>query len=502
MAIKKSPEKSHGGLGGAFRSVAAFFGSKSAGSSDFREAAGTSVDADDDQWRRLTGDGQRDLAPLTQDRMQRLAHYAWETNLLANRLIELPVAYLLADGVTMHVGGEDDLAVDAQAAIDAHWHDGLNAWDIKLPKRVRELALFGEQCFPVFRDDNARFVRLGYLDPALIETVVTDPENREQPIGIVTRKDKRGVARRYRIIVNVPESAFAERTQEIRKSFDTGDCFYYKVNDLSSASRGRSDLLAQIDWLDAYDQFLFGEMEGAAFRRTFIWDVKITGASPDDVKQRAKEIAVPKSGSARVHNENEEWSAPGPDLKAADSAEGARLFRNHVLGGATIPPTWYSDATDVNRATGESMAEPTEKMLLMRQRTIGHMLVDICRYVLRVHWDALDRELKPAESALLAGVVAQWPELTSKDTTKYAAALQQATAAAAMLIAEGLLSRATALRIIASLVAQLGVQFDVDDELETAEQELAESGGGELEGVPLKNQPPPVVPAAPASDAA
>jgi len=501
MALKKSPEKSYGASGGASRAwVADLIGEtpETAANTEFREAAGATVDADEDQWRRLTGDGRRDLAPLTQDRMQRLAHFQWETNLLANRLIELPVAYLLSQGVKWRVDNDT-----AQAALDAHWSDGLNAWDIKLPKRVRELALFGEACYPVFRDENSKFVRLGYLDPALIETVVMDPENREQPIGVVTKKDRKGMARRYRVIVNVPEKAFATNTQRIREKFDTGDCFFHRVNDLSSTTRGRSDLLAQIDWLDAYDQYLFGELDRAGSLRAFIWDLKITGASPQEIADRAKKIAPPKPGSVRVHNENEEWNAPTPDLKAVDSAAGARLFRNHVLGGATIPEHWYGGAEDVNKSTGSSMTEPTEKMLEMRQRTIGHMLADIGRYVVRSEWDALGDELSPEQAKILATLQVEWPEMTAKDTTKYAAALAQATAAVAMALGEQLVSRETALRVIASIAGRLGVEIDVEEELKKAEKELADHGGTELEGVPLNDQPPPpAIPPAPAAEAA
>lgn len=454
-----------------------------------REAAGATVDADDDDWRRLTGDGRRDLAPMTQDRMQRLAHYQWETNLLANRLIELPVAYLLAGGVRLTIKDEE-----AQAVLNRHWDDGLNAWDLKLPKRARELALFGEQCFPCFRDPNTGFVRLGYLDPALIATVVTDPDNREQPIGVVTKKDKRGESRRYRIVVNVPETAFAETARRIRETFTDGECFFYRVNDLSSTSRGRSDLLAQIDWLDAYDQYLFGELDGAAFRRAFVWDVTMNGASPDEVTARSKTITAPKPGSVRVHNEQETWEAKSPDLQAEDSAAGARLFRNQVLGGATIPEHWYGGGGDVNRSTGESMSEPTEKVLLMRQSVLGYMLTDIGRYVVRSAWDALDRELKPEEADLLGTLTAAWPEMTNKDITKYAASLGQIVAAIAGLLEEGLVTRATALRLVTAVADRLGVEIDVDDELDKATIELAKRGGNELLGMKLRKQPPAPAP--------
>lgn len=437
-----------------------------------REAAGAAIDDDEDSWRRLTGDGKRDLAPMTHERMQRLAHYLWQTNLVANRLIELPLAYLLAKGVSWKVDDED-----AQGALDRHWKDGLNAWDIKLPKRVRELSMFGEQCWPVFRSAATGAVRLGYLDPAKIATVVTDPENQEQPIGIVTKKDRKGRARRYRIIVNVPESAFDERTQQIRATFTDGDCFYFRINELSSATRGVSDLLAQMDWLDAYDQFLYGEIDRAAAVRAFVWDVTLTGATPGEVEARAKKITAPRPNSVRVHNEGETWKAEAPALNAYDAANAARLIRNHILGGATVPEHWYGGAEDVNKSTGSSMTEPTEKMLEMRRTLLGYMLEQVGQYVVRSHWGALDRELSAAEADQLGSLVVEWPEMTAKDTTKYAAALQQTVAAMVQLIAESLLTRETALRIIAALAENFGVSIDVEAELSAALAEMFQVDG-------------------------
>lgn len=445
-----------------------------------REAAGRTVDGDDDQWRRLTGDARRDLAPMTQARMQKLAHFLWESNLVANRLIELPLAYLLAQGLRLRI---DDEAL--QEVLDRHWRDGINAWDMKLPKRVRELAMFGEQCWPVFTDPTSGFVRVGYLDPARIGTVVPDPDNIEQPIGIVTRPDAKGATRRYRIIANVPESAFAERTQAIRDTFTDGDCFFVRVNELSSGARGRSDLLAQMDWLDAYDLFLFGEVDRAAALRAFLWDVTLTGATPEEVAQRARQITAPKPGAVRVHNEGEAWKAETPNLNAYDGSVMARLIRNHMLGGATMPEHWYGGAEDVNRATGESMTEPAEKMLEMRQRIIGHMLEMVGQYVLRAHWRRVGDRLTAAQEQALATLRVEWPEFTAKDTTKYATALQQTTAAVAQGMAEGILTRATALRMVAAIAERLGVEIDEEAELDAALGERAAAGGTELDGIDI-----------------
>ncbi|MCC7484549.1 MAG: hypothetical protein IT529_06125, partial [Burkholderiales bacterium] len=344
---------------------------------NFIEAYGQPVDADEEQWRKLTGDATRDLSPMTQLRMQKLAHYLWETNLLGNRLIELPVAFLLSEGVKLTCEDEEH-----QKVLDRFWRDPINDMDLKLAKKVRELAIFGEQCYPAFVNEADGAVRIGYLDPALIETVVMDPANPEQPIGIVTCKDRRGRTRRYRVIINGPEEVFTARTREIRETFGDGEAFYFRVNDLSSGTRGRSDLLAQADWLDAYDQFMFGELERYGFLRAFVWDLTLKNAAEPKVAERARNFTAPKPGSAYVHNDSEMLDPKTPDLKAVDTAEGARLFRNHVLGGATMPETWFGGGGDVNRSTAAEMAEPTLRIYTMRQRTLKHMLESIGRYVL------------------------------------------------------------------------------------------------------------------------
>lgn len=445
----------------------------------FREAYGVTVDDDEDQWRRLTGDSSRDLSPMSQQRMREVALYLWETNLLGNRIVELPVAYLLAEGVRLAC---DDEA--SQDLLDRFWRDPINQMDIKLPKKLRELAIYGEQCYPVFVNEHSGAVRLGYLDPGLIETVVVDPDNPEQAIGIVTVKDKKGQARRYKVIVNGPdEELFTQRTQAIRETFTDGEAFWFTVNDLSNGRRGRSDLLAQADWLDGYDGYLFGELDRAQFMRAFIWDVTLTGATPDEVKARAKNIVAPRPGSVRVHNEAETWKPETPDLKAQDGAEGARLFRNHVLGGATIPEHWFGGGGDVNRAVGAEMGEPTFKMFSMRQKIVKYMLEQIGVYVLRRAAMAKSGK-EPDIHDDAYKVEAIFPELTAKDTSKYAAALQQVVVACALAIDKGLITKALALAIIGAIAGRLGVEIDAEDELELAREEAQEAAAGDAYTTP------------------
>lgn len=436
--------------------------SEAEGAGRVLEAAGATIDPDDEEgWRRLSGDTDRDLSPLTQSRMRETALYLWDSSLLANRIVELPLAYMLAEGVELRAG---DPAM--QETVQRFWCDPINSMDVKLPKKVRELSIFGEQVWPTFVNEVDGHVRLGYLDPALIENVVVDPDNPEQPIGIVTVRDRKGRALRYRVIVNGPETVFTQRTQEIRKTFADGEAFYFTVNDLSVSRRGRSDLRAPADWVDAYDQFLFGEIERYNFLRAFVWDVTVAGADEEKIRQKARSIKAPTPGSVRVHNDSETWKAESPDIKAGDTADGARLFRNHVLGGATIPEHWFGGGGDVNRSTGDSMGEPTFKAFSMRQRFLKHMLESVGRYVIRQKLIAEAGEPDWWDERLACEGV--FPEMTARDTTKYAAALAQVVAAVNMAIEAGRMSDETGVALIAAVAGRLGVEIDPEAELEAA----------------------------------
>lgn len=444
-----------------------------------REAAGTTVDDDEDGWRRLTGDSTRDLAPITQRRAREVSAWLWQANLLANRIIELPLAFLLADGVKLTVPDPD-----YQEVLQRFWNDPINSMDLKLEKKVRELALFGEQCYPAFVNEISGTVRLGYLDPALIETVVVDPDNPEQPIGIVTVKNKKGEARRYRIIVNgEDDDLFSPRTQKIRTTFTDGDAFYFTINSLSSGVRGRPDLLASADWLDAYDDFLFGEQDRAKYLRAFVWDVTLKGANPDAVKQRAREIVPPSPNSVRVHNDSEIWNAVTPGLQAADTTDSARLLRNHVLGGNSVPEHWFGGGGDVNRSTGESMGDPAFKIMSMRQRIIKYILEEIGRFVVLQH--ALVRRETIDFGKAEYRVSAVFPEMIARDTSRFAAALQQVVAAASQAVDRKFISSKLAIQLIAAIAAQLGVDIDAEQALSDALTEAGKVAEGDVFTDPL-----------------
>lgn len=428
------------------------------------EGNGQTVDPDDELWTRLTGDGARDLDTLSQERMRTVAVYLWDANVIANRIVELPIAYILGEGARLSANEEA-----LQPVLDGFWRHPINAMDKKLPIKVRELSLYGEQIWPVFVNEVSGQVQLGYIHPSRLKEVVVDPDNPEQPVGLVVTKGVMEKELRYRVVVNGPEALFTQRTQALRQTFTDGDVFYFAVNTLSTTRRGRSDLRAPADWLDAYDQFLFGELERYNFLRAFVWDVTVTGADDTKIKEKARSIKAPTPGSVRVHNESEVWKAETPDLQAADTSNGARLFRNHVLGAASIPEHWFGGGGDVNLATAAEMGGPTYKMFSMRQREIRHMLEEVGRFVIRQSILAKEcREPDWTDPRLEVQVV--FPEMIPSDTTKYAAALSQVAAACVTSMEAGLLSEAAAVGLLATVAGRLGYELDPDAELAAARE--------------------------------
>ena len=437
-----------------------------------REAA-SAQGSEEPGWRRLSGDGlssqnDRDLSPMQQDRMQQVAEHLWQSNLIANRLVELPLAYLLAEGVSLQCQDPEH-----QKLLNSFWSDPINNWPLKLTPRVRALGLLGEQCYIANVREGNGFVRLGYLDPRQIATVVTDPYNPEQPIGVVTKRDNRGKQHKYRVIVlGNDDDLFSANTARIRaEDFTDGECLLYQLNKFPNGSRGRSDLLGQIDWLDAYDNFLFNELDRIGYLRSFVWDVTLTGADPDAVKEYQKNFKAPSPNSTFVHNDSVTLEAKSPELQAADTSQSARLLRNHVLGGSTTPEHWFGGGGDVNRAAASEMGEPTFKIYTGRQNFLKLMLEEIGRFVL---WRAAETGgTTPDWSEDKWQVTAVFPELVNRDVTKFAAAMGSVVTAVIQMIDAGLLTEETALKLVADVAQRFGQDFDAKTELENARKEHA-----------------------------
>jgi len=344
-------------------------------------------DTEDAQWRSLTDRVDRDLAPLVQDRMQDIACYLYDSNPMAHRIIEISKDFTVGEGFSFKAKEEN-----VQQILNDFWNDPINNWDLKQYNKSKELSLFGEQLYPVFVNKHNGHVRLGYVDPTMINKVLLDPKNPEIFRKIVLKSNRRGKINSFNII-NVDE-----RITSPTKDMLVGDAFFFTINRVSSSTRGRSDLLPLADWIDGLDQFLFARLERAQILNAFIWDILLEGADEKKIKEFLQATGLPKPGSIRAHNEKVTWNAVTPKLEGSDASNEAKLFKMQILGGAGYPDFWFSDGSNTTRATALSMGLPTLKKLQSRQNYFKYMISHMFNFVIdqaKIH-GTIPKEIDPS----------------------------------------------------------------------------------------------------------
>ncbi|MDD5170030.1 MAG: hypothetical protein PHN75_14525 [Syntrophales bacterium] len=420
------------------------------------------ANADGTIWRRLTTNPSRDLIPILQDRMVEIAYWLNETNPLAGWLIDITTAFIMGEELPFTADN-----TDVKAVLDGFWNDPINRMPLYFPKHVSELHIFGELCFPAFTAKQTGRVRLGYIDPAQIKDVITDPENVKVPIGVTTKGwigevagySVNTEAKSYRVIL--PEDAdyvLSDQAKQIRAQLTNGDCFYWSINNVSNSPRGRSSLLPVADWLDAYEQFLFDYADRWPMLNTFIWDLLVEGGDENDIKQQVQAFTK-KSGSVYGHNEKTKLEASTPDLKTFEASEGARLIRNHIMGRWGYPEHWYGGGGDVNLATAKEMSGPALKMLSQKQLAVKYILQDMLTY--QAHQARNARYLKVSdEDAGKISVVT--PKMDTGDVSKLGSMVQQIATALIGAETQGWVDKDTARKIFAAIVNFTGVDIDLD----------------------------------------
>ena len=403
---------------------------------------------EDEGWRALTEDARRDLTPLTQERMQEIAFHLYDTNPVAHRILEMTKDFVVGEGITFTA--EDP---DVEKVLKEFWNDPVNAWNLKQGQRVLELGLYGEQFYPVAVNEIDGKVRMGYLDPAAVARVISDPEN----VEIIRQVKKKGsvtqVQKTYEV-VNLDEDLKSKTY-----GYLVGDIFFFAINKVANALRGRSDLFSLADWIDGYDQFLFNRLERSHLMNVFLWDVTLEGYNQRQIDDWLKEQGLPKPASMRAHNEKVKWQAIVPELGAHDASEEAKLFRNQILGGAGTPPHWYAGGEGITRATALEMSVPVMKRLKTRQRYFRYIIELIFLFV--IHQAIIHKKLKEDVNRNFAVAL---PKLLEKDIYTLSLGLKFIMEALAKGMEKEWITEKDAKRIYAYMMSQLGLEIEARED--------------------------------------
>ena len=452
------------------RLIGAFFGDiiEQKVSDRLKAASMTDYRKEDEGWRKISGIATRELLSTTQDRMIEIAFWLWETNPMAKWLIEITKDFILAEGLPYEA---KDLEV--KQVLDDFWLDPINRMDIYLEKHVRELFLFGELCFPVFIAQQTGRVRIGYIDPAQIDKVETDPQNVKMNIGIILKGAGGKPGRRLKTILpKDAEFVLSADAQGLRDNYTDGECFFYAINNVTNSPRGRSELLVVADWLDSYEQFLFDYADKWPLLNTFVWDLLVSGGDANLIDEQIKKFTK-KSGSVYGHNEKVTLTPSNPDLKAIDAETGARIFRNHILGPFSYPEHWYGGGGDVNRATAVEMGAPAFKALSSKQRYVKFILEDILGYAITKAREARYLNVSDEDANNYSIIT---PEIATKDLTKYSTVIQQTSTSLATAELQGWIDKDTARKIFIFALTYLGIEINIEELQANIEAQVEQKG--------------------------
>jgi hypothetical protein len=281
----------------------------------------------------------------------------------------------------------------------------------------------------------------------------------------------------------LPEEAdfvLSPEAQAKRREYTDGQCFFFAINNVTNSPRGRSELLTVADWLDNYEQFLFDTADKWRLLNTFFYDLEVQGGDDNAIKEQINKF-VKKAGAVFGHNEKVKTEAISPSLQAPEFAEGARLFRNHILGPFSYPEHWYGGGGDVNRATAVEMGTPTFKTLSAKQRYFKFILESIFDYQIEMGLKSGFLRLSEEEAYNYEVIV---PELSVKDVGKYATMIGEVATSLAVAQNRKWIDRETARQIFGVVINYLGVEI----EMEGMEEKVASEEVEEENEDYLKNQ--------------
>jgi len=421
-------------------------------------------------WRPLSG-SIRDLPAVTHERMQEIAVYLWHRNPLGRRIINAQAEWMIGEGVTISV--EDPRADEL---LRRHW--SANRWDQQLPQLVNELGCFGEDFAPVFANPFSGLVKYGVLDPTWVQEVVPSPDDATTPIGVVQKAHTAGGAeRRYRTLLRrEDEEWLSPAALRERERFGDGEILVTGVNKLRTATRGISDLFALADWLDGYEQLLFADLIRTKAISHYFWDYELSGFNQAEIDAYMAELPPPRPLSSFGHNEKVKRTLVGGGEKSTSGAETTRTFRNHIAGGAGQPEHWYGGGGDVNRSTADSMDGHTVKTLTARQTGLRWMIED------RLHAQ-VDRGIRVGylrDTPEARAITVTMPDLSTKDVSRIASALQAIANAVAVAQTGGFVDQETGARLVAALATHVGLEVDAEEMLARARTQRSESAADDL----------------------
>jgi len=402
---------------------------------------------------------------------------AWQqfqSNPLVKRDSDITRDYIIGSGFQYHSDNDDLQEINTQFVENNDLED-------HAPKFARELFLFGAQCYPVFVKESTGAVTLGYIDPDALDGVVLHPDNPLVKVAVIV-KAQTGAnpwehatdAKVYRIVRRNDAEKLATWEQSQIEPWEdemleskgleeySGSCLFFNANAMSNQGLGCSDYLQIADYADQWDETLFSLGDREQVGGYFVWDVKMIGASPEEVAEAANDRnknTPPRRGGVLRHSDGEEWTPASPDLKQAGSIATVQEQRVNIIGGLGKPEAWFGRPSGTHLATAQAQGDPTFRSLEYKQGRIQKML--------KLMFDLV------RDQAIIAGMpgIAEddttkivMPEMTARDMSVIITALSGLVSALMIIEDREWLEQDVILELLRKAIGELGVEVGMDDD--------------------------------------
>ncbi|MCE2516257.1 MAG: hypothetical protein J4F41_00185 [Alphaproteobacteria bacterium] len=407
-----------------------------------------------------SGTGGGNFSPFSTSpaHMRRMAEHLYHFSPLARGMVDVPLAFQLGRPLRWQHPDEDMLEM-----VEAFWTSAGNNMDIRFLELMRRLALDGELILTRIIDPITGMATIGTLPPDMVTEIECDPMMPDRP-AVLHRK---GFGLEPDMAWRVAGEGWSIMAQALRDAATDGEVHYFTINRTRSTPRGSGDLVPIIDWIRAYENALFEEIENWSDLRSFIYSVQVAGADQAELDQWKKAIGRPDPGEMLFHNDRIELKAIAPALNSYDWANASRQFRNHILTPRAFPEHWFGGGGNVNRATAAEMDTPVLNILQERRNTIIGIAKEVVMVEMLTRLEATGM-MAGRRAELMEDLAVDMQPLTRPDGSKTAAAFASGATAAAHLHMQGLLTTDGALKIISSYAADAGVELDAGEELTAA----------------------------------
>lgn len=383
---------------------------------------------------------------------------AWAVNPIAKSYCDYMRYFVIGKGTQITTEDGDS------ATEQIKYFTELNEWDILEKQICEELSRDGE-VFVRFHDMNklemqASVSRITLIDPLEVQAIDC-PEV--------------GNPKRYRRVYSKlgdMDDSGNQTSETVSEWIPASEIIHIKVNTSYNELRGRSDLLVVLPWLKQLKAWIDNMSRRNYFMAAFNWFVKCSGGvKPSDIT--AKYPTGPAQGTTLAHTPNEEWTASVPDMKWADTTNGARAIKLIVMAGYKMPESWFGDTGESNLATTQALSMPTLRAFLDRQDVLKYYFSEIIKRGARVE-----------------DVEVEFPEIVTEEARAKATALNNLSQAILNFQTADIASKESLFGILSQFVDSLdswtddesGVGEKTKIEKEEQEESLATAQGRTTKG--------------------